>query len=662
MLFALLAVAQLLVATTSQAQPISRSSPYIPNHYIVVLKDSVDHPSDVAREQLRPFGGDRRFVYRHALTGYSATLPSDKAVDAIRDDPRVVSIGPDVLGGAASQFVPTGVSRIFAASNNALVINEKDDVRVDADVAVLDSGIDYLHPDLNVVSRTDCSNGATKAGECIDSSGMDGNGHGTHVAGIIGAIDNGYGVPGVAPGARLWSVKVLDSFLDGSLSEYIAGIDWVTGHASDIEVANASLRYFGHTSNAQFNASMAASIEAGVVHVAAAGNENESVKYVPGNNPEVITVSAIADYDGKAGGTGGYNCTGYGKDDYKATFSNFGPLVDIAAPGVCIYSTVPGNNYSLSSGTSMAAPHVAGAAALLASASNPNSKADVNKIRDTLVQAGNSGWTDTSPDGIKEPLLDVSNEEKFVLVPMYSLTDSVGGGPPSHVFNVFGQLPEDRPVSGDWNGDGVDTVGFFRPSTGYFYLRNSNSPGPADLVFKYWYGISLPTSSLPLAGDWNGDGIDTIGVYYPGNGYFYLRNSNSAGGANYQFPFGNGAGDLPVDGDWDNNGTDTIGVYRLSNGAFYLRNSNSSGSADYAFGYGNSYDDRPVAGDWDENGFTSVGVYRQSTGTWYLDNELPGNQPISYVFSYGVTGLTTPVAGDWNASGTDTAGAVRKHQ
>lgn len=240
--------------------------------------------------------------------------------------------------------------------------------------------------------------------------------------------------------------------------------------------------------------------------------------------------------------------------------------------------------------------------------------------------------------------------------PMYQLRDSNSPGPPNYAFNLTSQQSGDRPISGDWNGDGIDTAGFYRPSNGSFYLRNSNSSGPADIVFAYGNN-----EDLPVAGDWNEDGIDTIGVYRPSNGVFYLKNANIGNPpVDYVFAYGNNE-DLPIAGDWNNSGTDTVGLYRPSTGVFYLSNTNAQVPPTYSFAYGNpNNDDLPVAGDWDENGFYSVGVYRKSTGEWFLDNEVPGNQPISYVFSFGTIAHTTPIVGDWNGSGTDTPGAVWK--
>ncbi len=199
---------------------------------------------------------------------------------------------------------------------------------------------------------------------------------------------------------------------------------------------------------------------------------------------------------------------------------------------------------------------------------------------------------------------------------------------------VFGYgIAGDLPIVGNWDGDGVETVGIYR--NGAFYLRNSNTAGNADQVFGY--GIA---GDLPVVGDWDGDGVETVGIYR--NGAFYLRNSNTAGNADQVFGYGI-AGDLPVVGDWDGDGVETVGIYR--NGAFYLRNSNTAGNADQVFGYGIA-GDLPVVGDWDGDGVETVGIYRN--GAFYLRNSnTAGNA--DQVFGYGIAG-DLPVVGDWDGT------------
>lgn len=394
------------------------------DRYIVVFEDSVEHPASVARAQAEQRSGKLGFVYRDVLHGYSAELPV-QAAEALRRDPRVKYVVVDGEVAPSAQTTPTGIARTFATAHKALDIDGVDDVRVDADIAVIDTGVDYTHPDLNVVARTDCSNGTEKEAKCVDSSGTDTLGHGTHVAGIVGAIDNGSGVVGAAPGARIWAVKVLQTGVNWQ-SEIIAGIDWVTTKRkdgtpeNDIEVANMSLGCVVQElcPTKPMDEAITKTVEAGVVVVVSAGNSTADAKnYTPANSPNAITVSALADYDGQSGGKkGATSCTDdfpgdhttqFHTDDTNASFSNYGSTVEVVAPGVCILSTYPGNAYKVASGTSMAAPHVAGAAAVLAARDAPQSKAEVEAIRERLLEAGNSGWTDTSPDGIQEPLLDI---------------------------------------------------------------------------------------------------------------------------------------------------------------------------------------------------------------------------------------------------------------
>jgi len=413
-----------IVASVSIAAPVAAASEG-EGRYIVVFNESVEHPGDLAHDQVDATEGDMTAFFSRVLDGYAATLPTDQ-VDDIRRDPEVDYVTIDHQVGLLEEEVnletinnggveileatiPTGIQRTYASANKALSIDGIDNLRADVDVAVIDTGIDYEHPDLSVAGRTSCTSGT-----CIDNSGKDGHSHGTHVAGTIGAIDNGSGVAGVASGARMWGVKVLSDAGSGQESWIIKGVEWVTAHASTIEVANMSLGC--GCSMPALDTAINKSIEAGVVYSVAAGNSNSNASsFSPASNPNVITVSAVADYDGKPGAKAAFTCENYGLDDRKASFSNYGTGVDVAAPGVCTVSTTPGNTYGTKSGTSMASPHVAGAAAILAIQKNPGSKADVEGIRNTIVAAGNSEWTDTSPDGVKEPLLDLSNESTFSL-------------------------------------------------------------------------------------------------------------------------------------------------------------------------------------------------------------------------------------------------------
>ncbi len=275
------------------------------------------------------------------------------------------------------------------------------------------------------------------------------------MAGTIGALDNGFGVVGVAPGARLWAVKVLNQRGSGYTSWIVAGIDWVAANAGTIEVANMSLGGSGF-SQAEYDAIQGA-VNAGVAFAVAAGNSDaDAGNYSPAGFDNVLTVSALADFDGEPGGLGSPTCRS-DQDDTLADFSNWGP-VQIAAPGVCILSTFPmeQGEYGTISGTSMASPHAAGALALLASTDNPGNAADVFNLYDQVVNAGNSDWTDDSGDGTKEPLLDVSNATLFA--PATTGGDGGGGGtnaPPTASFTyICTELSCDFDGSGSSDSDG----------------------------------------------------------------------------------------------------------------------------------------------------------------------------------------------------------------
>ncbi|MFU8826670.1 MAG: S8 family serine peptidase, partial [Brevefilum sp.] len=373
--------------------------------YIIVFTDTINPQVEVP-SIAQAYGLQTGFIYEHALKGMSAIVPPGR-LKALQNDPRVAYVVQDLPRSVSSQTIPTGIQRIFADANENIAIDGVDDWRVDVDVAVIDTGIDFQHPDLNVMGGINCALGNFFRVRCEDG-GDDDHYHGTHVAGTIAAIDNGEGVVGVAPGARLWAVKVLNKNGSGYSSWIIAGIDWVAANADTIEVANMSLGGSGY-SQAEYDAIQGA-VNLGVAFAVAAGNSDADASYYsPAAFDNVLTVSALADFDGLPGGLGSPTCR-TDQDDTLADFSNWGSAVDIAAPGVCILSTYPleKGGYGTISGTSMASPHAAGALALLASVNNPSNAADVYALYDQVKDTGNFDWVDDSGDGIQEPLLDVS--------------------------------------------------------------------------------------------------------------------------------------------------------------------------------------------------------------------------------------------------------------
>ena len=372
--------------------------------YIIVLKAGSPAQA-VASPHAGRFGAEIGHVYTSALRGYSAVLTA-AAVSQIATLPAVRWLERDSAVHATAQTLPTGVNRVEADLSPTANIDGIDQ-RVNVDVAVIDTGVDLSHPDLNVY-RTGAKNCAL-----LSLSANDGNGHGTHVAGTIGALDNATGVVGVAPGARIWPVKVLNDLGTGSNSDVICGIDYVTANASSIEVANMSLGgsgsddgNCGKSNDDAMHAAICRSVSAGVTYVVAAGNDAKNASgFTPAAYDEVITVSALADFDGRSGGLGQPTCR-TDVDDTFASFSNYGADVDIIAPGVCINSTWMNGGYNTISGTSMASPHVAGGAALYAATHAGASPAGV---KSALQAAGTTDWNASDDrDAIKERLLNVS--------------------------------------------------------------------------------------------------------------------------------------------------------------------------------------------------------------------------------------------------------------
>jgi len=382
----------------------------IPGSYVVDLR--AGDPAVVAAEHAR-FGVRVDRILRTALRGYTARMSAD-AARRVAADPRVSRVTPDrvfrdssrqIPPGVfrySSQQIPTGIRRVRApeSSTHAGV----DSGTVNSDVAILDTGVELKHPDLNVAGGVDCVPG---------TSGYDDErGHGTHIAGIAAAKDTGSGVVGVAPGARIWAVRVLDAAGDGSLATLACGIDWVTAHAATIKVANMSL--VGRDTDqgchdGALHEAICRSVAAGVVYTVAAGNDGvDAAGYTPASYPEVIAVGALADYDGRPGGLGQepVDCPG-GPDDQFANFSDYGAPIALIAPGVCIRSTWINDGYATLTGTSQAAAHVAGAVALYRSTHPLASPA---QVREALVTASSRDWTTTSsPDHRAYGLLDVSS-------------------------------------------------------------------------------------------------------------------------------------------------------------------------------------------------------------------------------------------------------------
>jgi subtilisin/minor extracellular protease Epr len=331
-IMACLILASVLTISVVTAQPAEK----VP--VIVGFKDKPD------ADLIQAHGGRIKCVY-NIISAIACELP-EPAIEALRKNPKVAYVEGDGVVEAIGEVLPWGVDRIDAEVVHPY--NKGTAVKV----AIIDTGIDYTHPDLNdnYKGGYDFVN--------VDADPKDDNGHGTHCAGIVAAEDNDIGVIGVAPEAYLYAVKVLNNQGSGYLSNVILGIEWsVTNGMQVVSMSLGTSTYSQSLKDACNNA-----YNAGLVLVAAAGNSGDG-------NPATDEYSYPAAYDSviAVGATD--------KLDTAPSWSNSGPYLELAAPGVSIYSTLPtyrvtltrtyGYSYGTLSGTSMSCPHVAGTVALV---------------------------------------------------------------------------------------------------------------------------------------------------------------------------------------------------------------------------------------------------------------------------------------------------------
>lgn len=455
----------------------------IPFQQIVIVNGSMakDMQSIVSAIQaltttVENLGAEVIYTYNNAIAGFAFKAPneqiSDNIIRVLSSDPRVSFIEQDKTVVPFSEEIPTGIQRIDA--NELYSIPKIGSFTADVDIAIIDSGIDLDNPELNVNSsfslivpqllKADEADINSIINNNIDldklglnifasggnttsfyppfttsgsSSADDICGHGTRVAGIAAANSDAHGVVGIAPNARLWAIKVLDydkntGKCEGSISSVIAAIEYITRLADKIDIVNLSLGC--KCNSTALDDAISRSVKANITYVVAAGNMNlNASSFSPANHrdadnqKDVITVSAISDLDGKCGGhneaqwirAGEFE--GYYNDDAFAKFSNYGSVVDIAAPGVMIKSTSINGSYSLGNGTSIAAPHVAGAAALYKILNPASSPSEIRKalIEDgiqsaTVCDGMRHGYFDNDADGVGEPLLYVDEMVKKI--------------------------------------------------------------------------------------------------------------------------------------------------------------------------------------------------------------------------------------------------------
>ena len=340
------------VAAALIAAPASAADQLRAGTYTVSFTDAAATDATVEALALDPLR-----TYDSVISGFTAELTAEQAT--------TLAAAPEVLGIQAEQ----PVIALAETKPPAVGAVEADKPPVSAgssrpwpgpNVAVLDSGVS-LHTDLNRAGAINCLSTGTEA---------DGDGHGTGVSGVLGAIDNETGILGIAPGVPIYSARVLDDDLLGTVQTLMCGLEWVSQNADryDLAVVNMSISYpgtddgnCGYTNGDTIHQAICSLTRDGVSVVAGAGNSGKDLAGTsPANYDEVLAVTNMADYDGKPGSLAATPCADTTKDDTYVAKSNFAVSAadqahTVAAPGACPYTTKKGNRYGyVASGTSMA--------------------------------------------------------------------------------------------------------------------------------------------------------------------------------------------------------------------------------------------------------------------------------------------------------------------
>jgi|GEM_PF-1058775 len=514
-------------------------------------------------------------------------------------------------------------------------------------VAVLDSGVDYNHEDLAaniwINSKEIPDNGVDDDGNgyiddrrgwnCVRNNNdpFDDDYHGTHVAGIIGATgNNGIGVVGVNWTVRLMPLKFLNRRGSGTVADEVMCMEYAVSNGA--RIINAS--FGGPEFSFSEEEAIQAANEAGILFVTAAGNDranSDRILNYPANYPlpNILSVAATDE------------------EDNLASFSNYGPTtVHLAAPGVRILSTMPQNSYALLDGTSMAAPHVVGVAALLF-AQNPTlshfqvkdrilSTVDrLSNLTGLLLTGGRLNAQNALAGLVSIPLprlliVHQANYDGLGSTDIAVWNASTGGWSILDSAGTLSQQPwgvyGDIPVPGDYDGDGRADKAVWRASDGRWWILKSSS---GEITVRR---LGKP-GDIPVPGDYDGDGLTDRAIWRPSEARWQIRRSS---GGSLKQTFGL-LGDIPVPGDYDGDGKTDLALWRPSDGRWFIVFS-SGGSYSIPLGRSN---DVPVPGDYDGDGKTDQALWHPSDGTWQV--ALSSGQTLTQIWG---TAEEVPVPAD----------------
>jgi len=532
-------------------------------------------------------------------------------------------------------------------------------------VANMDTGVDYDHPDLAARWRGGTNSwfspyaqpgdeafcatpGSCSACELSATIPCDTDGHGTGTMGILTGGDAGGTNIGVAPGATWIAAKIFNDAGEARFSVIHESFQWLldpdgdpdTDDAPDVVNASWGIQDPQHACNAEFQPDVQVLEAAEIALVFSAGNDgpNAYTGLSPANYPDSFAVGAADSTN---------TVWSYSSRGPSACGGDLFPTV--VAPGVNVrtsdlYLGIPGPYVTLS-GTSFAAPHVAGAFALLLSAFPGQPVSMIEKaLATSATDLGIPGADQDTGDG----LIDVARAYAFLSKSAFGVyrdgewlldaNRSTAWDSDDRML-VFG-IGGDTPVVGDWSGTRISKIGVVRGTTWFLDMNGTGTWDAGDAAFDF----GIP-GDIPVSGDWNATGITKIGVFRSGSWFLDLNgNGIWEDGIDAVSYFGIPT-DIPITGDWNGDGTTKIGVYRQ--GTWYVdMNGNGIWDADdaaYSFGIGG---DIPVTGDWNGDETADLGVVRGST--WFLD--LNGNrnwdEGVDGVVDFGIPG-DVPITGSW---------------